>query len=150
LEPNYPTVEGAYFIRYVSGDDATNNRLIRTRVPFRQNTVSFPRATPANRVPLLDGETDYEFMFGQRAPDGTTRWTDSWDQQSRLPELIKLRVFSQSRAEDLAPPIIVRVRADAELDCLGQGTPFCAAKTESELTNPQQAKAAPGVERRTR
>lgn len=149
MEPAYPAAEGPYFIRYVAGEDATSSKLIRTRVPFRPNTVSFPRATPANRIPLLDGEAEFEFMFGQRA-EGGTRWTDSWDQQERLPDLIKLRIYSQSRAEELAPPIIVRVRADAELDCLGQGTPFCAAKTESQLKSPSQSKALPTAERQFR
>jgi general secretion pathway protein J len=136
LEPPQPGEAGLYFVAYSVEPTSDGAELIRSRAPWRQGMDSFPGASPANRVPLLTGPYIYRFAYGGII-GGTHNWSGEWTAANRLPDLIRLEVLDRSGARALAPPMIVRLRADAELDCLAPQPPLCSARTGGQL---QQAK----------
>ena len=132
LEPAQPGDAGLYFIAYAVVANGDAAELIRARAPWRPEMERFPGATPANRVPLLTGPHVYRFTYGHIA-DGRLGWSAAWREANRLPDLIRLEVLDRAGARTLAPPMIVRLRADAELDCLAPQPPLCSARTGGQL-----------------
>jgi general secretion pathway protein J len=139
LEPPQPGEAGLYFIAYNVASNGATAELIRSRAPYHQGMQRFPGTTPANRVPLLTGPYAYRFAYGLMV-DGKQTWSADWAFPDRLPDLIRLQVLDRDRASALAPPMIVRLRADAELACLTPKPELCSPKTDGQL---QAAKAKP-------
>lgn len=147
LEPPYPSESGPYFVSYAAASEGRRTELIRARAPYRQGMQAFPGATPANRVPLLEGSLLYQFSYALSS-DGPEGWRPSWPYTNRLPDLIRLEVIDISRQQPLSPPLVVAIRTDAELNCLESKPEFCSAteggalKAESDShkdeTNPGQ------------
>jgi general secretion pathway protein J len=117
LEPPQPAAAGLYFIDYSVAPNGGNGELIRARAQYRRGMERFPGATPANRVSLLRGPYAYRFSYGG-GDAGNPSWYADWPFPNRLPELIRLEVTERSGRQPAAPAMIVRVRADVELDCL--------------------------------
>jgi general secretion pathway protein J len=92
----------------------------------------FPGATPANRVPLLAGPYVYRFAYGSIAA-AKQSWSADWMPADRLPDLIRLHVLDRDGAPAFGPPMIVRLRADAELDCVAPQSGLCSARTDGQL-----------------
>lgn len=132
LEPPHPGEAGLYFISYQVKPNGPAAELIRSRAIYRQGMARFPGATPANRVPLLAGPYVYRFAYG-RIEGRKQSWSAGWTVADRLPDLIRLQVFDRSGGRALAPPMIVRLRADAELDCLDPQSGRCSARTDGQL-----------------
>jgi len=132
LEPPYPSAAGPYVVDYSVGFDGQNGELIRARAPYRPKMQAFPGATPANRVPLLQGPFKYEFAYAQKSAQGGT-WLGSWPYQNQIPDLIRLQVIDARMDGSISPPFIVAVRADAELNCLAAKAKLCSAKTGGTL-----------------
>jgi general secretion pathway protein J len=132
LEPPRPGEAGLYFIAYTLEPNGGNAELVRSRARWRQGMERFPGATPANRVPLLTGPYVYRFAYGSTV-GGKQSWSADWTFANRLPDLIRLDVLDRSGARALGPPMIVRTRADAELDCLALQPALCSAKTGGAL-----------------
>jgi general secretion pathway protein J len=132
LEPPQPGDAGLYFIAYAVAANGGDAELIRSRAIYRPGMERFPGATPANRVPLLTGPYAYRFAYG-RMDGGKQRWSAGWPFANRLPDLIRLEVLDRSGARVLAPPMIVRLRADAELSCLAPKVGLCSARTGGQL-----------------
>jgi general secretion pathway protein J len=145
LEPPQPGDPGLYFIAYAIAANGGDAELIRSRAIYRQGMDRFPGATPANRVPLLAGPYVYRFAYG-RMEAGKQRWSADWTFANRLPDLIRLEVLDGSGARVLAPPMIVRLRADAELDCVAQQAGLCSAKTGGQLQAATAKGASPPLE----
>lgn len=125
LEPPYPSEAGPYFVEYSVVDRGSSAELVRARASYQANMRSFPGATPANRVPLLQGPFKYELAYAQKAADGT-RWRSSWPGQPRLPDFIRLQVSDARSGEPITPAFVVQIRADAELSCLGETDGTCS------------------------
>lgn len=142
LEPPQPGDAGLYFIAYATAANGDAAELIRARAPWRREMERFPGATPANRVPLLAGPYAYRFAYG-RIADGALSWSAAWREANRLPDLIRLEVLDRGGVRALAPPMIVRLRADAEPDCLAPQPLTCSAKTGGQL----QAIAGSGAQK---
>lgn len=146
LEPPFPTQPGPYFVDYSVVPNGENSNLIRARAQYHKGTLQFPGATPANRVPLLQGNYRYKFSYGQR-DKGAESWYGLWPYPNSLPDLIRLEIFERASGELLAPAIIARIRADAELNCLSSKAKLCTAKTNGVLktiANPQPKKKPEG------
>lgn len=133
VEPPFPTQPGLYFINYSVKSNGSNSDLVRARAQFQPKMISFPGATPANKVSLIQGPYRYRFAYSETS-NLQRRWHDSWPFETRLPDLIRLQVSYASGTGTLLPPIIAAVKADAELSCLGAEIPFCSAKTGGELS----------------
>jgi general secretion pathway protein J len=142
LEPPHPGDAGLYFIAYTLEPNGGAVELVRSRAPYRQGMQRFPGATPANRVPLLTGPYVYRFAYGQIV-GGTASWSAEWQFANRLPDLIRLDVLDRTGARALGPPMIVRLRVDAELDCLAPKSARCSASAGGQL----QAAAEDGAPR---
>ena len=132
LEPPYPSVEGPYFVRYSLAQNGAEVELIRARARYRHGLESFPGATPSNRVRLVQGRYRYRFAYAGRS-GGEEKWQRAWPDATRLPDLIRLQIFDVVRDEPLAPPLVVAVRADAEISCLTPGATVCSAKSRGQL-----------------
>lgn len=132
LEPPFPTRPGLYFINYRVETDGRNIRLVRARARFKSGMLRFPGATPANRVPIIQGNYHVKFSYGRTA-DGRASWQGHWPFPNRLPDLIRVEILHSPSALQAIPPIIVRVRADAELTCLANRAGVCSAKTDGML-----------------
>jgi general secretion pathway protein J len=132
LEPPQPGEAGLYFIAYSVEANGPAAELIRARAPYAQGMERFPGATPANRVPLLTGSYVYRFAYG-RIEDGRQNWRADWTFPNRLPDLIRLQILDGSGARALAPPMIVRLRVDAELNCVTPQSEPCSARAGGEL-----------------
>ena len=132
LEPPQPGEAGLYVIAYTVEPNGGEAELIRARALWRPDMERFPGATPANRVPLLSGPYVYRFAYG-RVAEGRQSWSAEWRPANRLPDLIRLEVLDRSGAHTLGPPMIVRLRADAELDCLARQSAGCSARSGGEL-----------------
>ncbi|WP_170937088.1 MULTISPECIES: prepilin-type N-terminal cleavage/methylation domain-containing protein [Rhodomicrobium] len=128
LEPPHPTQAGLYFIDYSVAPNGTGFDLIRARAQYVRDMQRFPGATPANRVPLLQRQRAYRFAYGRAGP-GKTAWYADWPFTERLPDLIRL----EAAGVPAVPPMTVRIRASAELDCLAPQAKLCSAKTAGEL-----------------
>lgn len=144
LEPPYPTEAVLYFIDYSIAAEGGRSDLIRSRALYKQGMGRFPGATPANRVPLLQGPYRYRFAYG-RMVKGEQRWFGEWPFENRLPDLIRLEISDRKGAAVLASPMILRVRSDAEPECLTPQPGMCSAKSGGQLlagtpgASPQQA-----------
>jgi general secretion pathway protein J len=132
LEPPYPSAAGPYFVDYSVVANGQNAQLIRARAPYRPRMQAFPGATPANRVPLLQGPYKYEFAYAQKSAQGGT-WLSSWPHQNRIPNLIRLQIIDSRQGRPILQPIIVAIPADAELNCLAAKAKLCSAKTGGAL-----------------
>ncbi len=132
LEPPYPTTPGPYFVDYSVQANGKLNELIRARAPYRQGLLAFPGATPANRVAVLSGPLDYRFSYAQTTPAGI-KWLAKWPFPTRMPNLVRLEILDGKTRVPRAPPLIVPLRADAELGCLEEGATLCSAMTHGEL-----------------
>ncbi len=144
LEPPYPSEAGPYFINYSVAANGKTSELIRARAPFQTNMQVFPGATPANRVSLLEGPYKYEFAYAQKGAKGGT-WRNSWPEQSRLPDFIRLNVMNSRNGEPISPPFVVAVRADAELNCLAETVTVCSPTSRGELA--RRNDNTPGADR---
>lgn len=132
LEPPQPGEAGLYFIAYSAVANGGDAELIRSRAIYRPGMERFPGATPANRVPLLTGPYVYRFTYG-RMDGGKQHWSSDWTSANRLPDLIRLEVLDGNGGPALAPPMIVRLRADAELNCIAPQAGLCSARTGGQL-----------------
>jgi len=132
LEPAQPGEAGLYFIAYSQAPNGSAAELTRSRARWRQRIDRFPGATAANRVALLTGPYVYRFAYGSVA-EGRLRWSAEWRAADRLPDIIRLDVLDRGGAHALSPPMIVRLRADAELDCLAPKPVACSAKNGGQL-----------------
>jgi hypothetical protein len=132
LEPPQPGEAGLYFIAYSQAANSAAAELIRSRAPWRAGMHRFPGATAANRVALLTGPYVYRFAYGSII-EGRPNWSAEWRAAKRLPDMIRLDVLDRSGAHALSPPMIVRLRADAELDCLAPKPTACSAKNGGQL-----------------
>lgn len=132
IEPPYPTPEGPYFIDYAVAKKGAAAELVRARAPFAIGMTSFPGATPANKVALIDGLLDYRFRYASKTDKGIV-WHDSWPYLTRLPRMIRLDITNAQSKQPVSPPFVVALRADAELDCLQEGHGLCSANPKSEL-----------------
>ncbi len=132
-EPPYPTNAGPYFVDYSVVLRGGSVELIRARAPYRDRVAAFPGASPANRVPLLQGPFAYRFAYAEKTAEGGT-WHDTWSDQTRIPGLIRLKIVPLTKGgQSPIPSIIVGVRSDAELNCLAKKTQLCSAKTGGKL-----------------
>ncbi len=132
LEPPYPSAAGPYFVDYSIAHNGPDAELIRARARYRQGLEAFPGATPANRVRLVQGRYRYHFAYADKSA-GSGAWRSSWPYSTRLPGLIRLQIFDVQRDAPVAPPLVVAVRADAELGCLAQKAKLCSPKSGGAL-----------------
>lgn len=132
LEPPYPSEAGPYFVSYSIAANGPDTELIRARAPYRQGMTRFPGATPANRVPLLKGPFHYRFQYARKG-SGDPVWRSSWPYRTRLPDLIRLEITNARLRQPVVPPMIVAVRADAELTCLAEKPTLCSATSAGAL-----------------
>ena len=131
LEPPQPGEAGLYFIAYTAEPNGAAAELIRSRAIYRAGMDRFPGATPANRVPLLAGPYVYRFAYG--ISGAKQSWSADWTLANRLPDLIRLQVLDRDGGRAFGPPMIVRLRADAELDCVTPQSGLCSARTDGQL-----------------
>ncbi len=136
LEPPYPSAAGPYYVSYSVIPNGPNVDLIRARARYQRGLMAFPGATPANRVPLLQGPYRYVFDYADKS-SGTGVWRNSWPYSTRLPDLIRLQIVNAKGKTPVAPPLVVAVRADAELSCLAEKAKVCSAKSGGELKGRQ-------------
>lgn len=132
LEPPYPTTAGPYFVDYSVQANGKLGELVRARAPYRQGLQAFPGATPANRVALLSGPLDYRFSYAAKTPTGI-KWLPKWPYPTRMPDLVRLEILDGKTRAPRTPPMVVPLRADAELGCLEQEATLCSAMTKGEL-----------------
>lgn len=132
LEPPYPTAAGAYFVDYSLARNGPDVELVRARAPYRQGMETFPGATPANRVSLVEGPYRYQFAFAEKS-GATAGWRSSWPDATRLPDLIRLQVVDARSNAPVSASLVVAVRADAELGCLAGNATVCSAKSGGQL-----------------
>jgi general secretion pathway protein J len=132
LEPPYPSAAGPYFVEYAVARNGPDAELVRSRARYQHGLETFPGATPANRVPLVQGRYRYHFAYADRSTKAGT-WLNTWTESTRLPELIRLQIFDVARDAPVAPPFVVALRADAELGCLADESRVCSPKTGGVL-----------------
>lgn len=132
VEPPYPSETGLYFVSYSAAAAGQGTELIRARAPYQTAMQTFPGATPANRVSLLEGSFVYRFSYAV-ASDGQKGWLMSWPYANRLPGLVRLEIIDVSEKKPLTPPLVVAIRADAELACIEDKSPLCSASTDGAL-----------------
>ena len=146
LEPPYPSETGPYFVSYSATGEGASTALIRARAPYEQGMQTFPGATPANRVSLLEGPLLYQFSYAV-AGEAPETWRPSWPYQNRLPDLVRLELIDVRLQQPISPPLVVAIRADAELACLEDKPGFCSATSDGALrahSNSHQDETIPG------
>lgn len=146
-EPPYPTVSGPYFIDYSIDPNGPSVDLVRARAPYVTNMQTFPGATPANRVSLLQGPFKYQFSYAQKERADAV-WTPVWRPQNKLPGVIRLEIIDVANGGYAAQPFVAALRTDAEISCLGEGSNECSPKTDGELTRIGAQNAAVGTAER--
>jgi general secretion pathway protein J len=145
IEPPYPTSPGPYFIDYSVARNGPSFNLIRARAPYQTNMHTFPGATPANSVELMQGRFKYHFSYAQKSAKGE-KWLSFWRKRDRLPDLIRLEVIDIDHGVEITPPFIASLRTDAELGCLSESSDTCTAKTDGKLVRDEtQASVTPGI-----
>ncbi len=84
LEPPYPSAAGPYFVNYSVAPNGPEAELVRARAPYQQGLQTFPGATPANRVRLVEGHYRYHFAYADKSA-GVGMWRNAWPYSTRLP-----------------------------------------------------------------
>lgn len=138
LEPAYPTQPGPYFVNYSVQAKGSYAELIRARAPYEAKMLTFPGATPANSVPLLQGQFKYRFSYAQKGP-APGAWAATWPKTDRMPDLFKLQMIDAQTGAPAAPAFVVALRTDAELSCLESSSSTCAAKSNGRLPQNESA-----------
>lgn len=133
LEPPFPSAAGPYFVSYSVVANGPSGELIRARAPFQRNMETFPGATPANRVPLIQGPFKYKFAYAVKSA-GPLNWSDTWRDATRLPNFVRLQIVNAGSEAPITPPFVVAIRADAELACLAEKAGICSAMTGGQLS----------------
>jgi general secretion pathway protein J len=131
-EPPYPTPDGLYFLDYAVSVAGGTAELIRARAPYQLGMLSFPGATPANRVQLVQAPVEYRFSYGRSTASGL-KWYSTWPYPKRVPNLARLEIIDPKTKQRVAPLMIAVVRANAEIGCLNDQSGFCSVKTDGEL-----------------
>jgi general secretion pathway protein J len=132
IEPPYPSSSGPYFISYSAAPNGRDMELIRARAQYQDGMQTFPGATPANRVRLLQGPYRYQFTYAQKGA-GTRQWRNTWPSATRIPDLIRLEIVDKRSNVLISPPMIVAIAADAELSCLSEKAKVCSPKSGGDL-----------------
>jgi general secretion pathway protein J len=132
VEPPYPTKPGLYYIDYALKPAPGGTALVRSRAPFSKEMREFPGATPANIVPLIEGPLAFRFTYAIKSEAGWD-WQDAWPYPARLPDLIRIEIVNAKSGDPFAPPFLLAVKADAELDCISDVPRYCSAKSDGEL-----------------
>jgi len=138
VEPPYPSESGLYFVSYSAASGGQGTELIRARAPYQPAMQTFPGATPANRVSLLEGPFAYRFSYAMTS-DEQKGWLMSWPYRNRLPGLVRLEIIDVNQQQPLTPPLVVTIRANAELACLEEKSPLCSAATDGVLGKPSNS-----------
>jgi len=142
-EPPYPTVPGPYFVDYSIAANGPSFDLIRARAPYTMKMQTFPGATPANSVSLLQGPFKYKFSYSQKGT-ANDKWAPSWRNKNRLPDLIRLEIIDE-RGLSVTQPFVAALRTDAELGCLSDDSDTCSAKKGGQLNQIEAQNTAPGM-----
>lgn len=144
IEPPYPTTPGPYFVDYSIAPNGPLSDLVRARAPYATKMQTFPGATPANRVSLLQGPFKYKFSYSQKgAPGG--EWMPSWRKQNRLPDLIRLEIIDAANGAYASQPFVAALRTDGELGCLSDSSDSCSAKRGGQLNQIEAQNTALGM-----
>ena len=139
IEPPYPTRSGPYLVHYWVKRRSGKAILFRSRVPYYRNRVS-PTATGKSDVaPLLEGPFQYRFSFRDGSAQGNG-WSKTWPDKSRLPGLIRLAILDAKSGAPVLPPVIIRLRHDAERGCLAKRALNCTLKSDGVLQAPAENK----------
>ena len=147
VEPPVPSQPGPYLVRYTVGagraqDGQGTSQLVRSRQPFvggdgEASRPRPPRPTTARRqdgddVTVLEGPFEFRFSY-LAGPEAGAKWLPTWRARNRLPSLIRLELRDTSGTPQAAnspiPPIVLRPRIDAELDCIVVGGKHCTIAT---------------------
>jgi len=77
------------------------------------------KGTPPRAQVLLEGVRRFDIAyFGAAAPDNQRVWRSSWEAESTLPEVIRVRVEFEPGDPRRWPDLIVRPRATIDSECL--------------------------------
>jgi len=77
------------------------------------------KGTPPKAQVLLEGVRRFDIAyFGAAAPDNQRLWRPTWESESALPEVIRVRVEFEPGDARRWPDLIVRPRATIDSECL--------------------------------
>lgn len=141
LEPPYPGDGGLFRLGYGVVREGGTTRLVRTRVPFRDDGVPSAPSGEADIVTVLEGTFETRFSFLERSGD-QTRWVTRWVDARRLPALIRLELVGTVGGRALSPPVIVRPRVDAEVGCVSAKAGRCSARNGGALPDTEPSEEA--------
>lgn len=131
-EPRFPTQAGAYFVEYAIRQNGAHSEVVRSRSPYSVASLSMPEPSASERVVLLKSKRVYELAYGDKSTS-PSRWLDSWGIVDKLPDLIRLQERDGKTGVPISPPMIVALRADAELTCISDKVDLCSAKSRGSI-----------------
>jgi general secretion pathway protein J len=131
-EPAYPTSPGAYYVNYSVSRNGPSMELVRARAPYQAGMRTFPGATPANSVSIMQGAFKYQFSYARKDTRNGS-WLAFWRKTNALPDLVRLKIIDARTGGEVAQPFVAAFRTDAELNCLSQGSDSCTARTNGEF-----------------
>lgn len=136
IEPPFPTDPGSYRVTYTVNGSGAQSRLTRSRSIFGPGQSGSQRSgDAAEDVVVIEGLFDIAFSYARRG-DGPTTWLDTWAEPRRMPDFIRLDFTSTQPNSIVGPPLIVRLRVDAEVTCLDRARAFCTPRSRGDLVGP--------------
>lgn len=129
LEPPYPSEPGPFLVSYRIESSGGRASLVRSRTPYRSGLTNV-RGAGTDKVALVDGLFRLHFSYARQGAPG---WLTSWTDATSLPDLLRLEIIADASGQAVSPPLIVAIRADAEISCTAETTVICSAKSGNVL-----------------
>lgn len=133
IEPPYPSRAGPFVLNYYVSGQPPGSALVRARTKYHAGLAAPASAAASSKVPVLQGNLQFRFSYAQ-VRRGQARWYQRWSFEDQLPDLIRLTVTArQQQGTNPVPSLVVRLRADAELNCTLPQPDICSPTTNGEL-----------------
>ncbi|EPE95146.1 hypothetical protein [Rhizobium grahamii] len=95
---------------------ARSGDLVRSAIARLPSATGFEKVSAAPPTALLQGAWDYRFSFAQNTGKGIV-WSSSWFDRPRLPDIIRLQIWSKSDARRAPLTLVVSPHVDPPRLC---------------------------------
>ena len=143
VEPGYPSDPGSYTVTYSVRKYGGGAQLVRARDIYDPGRRARRGVRDdAAEVVVLEGPYRFELSYLTQAGP-RQQWSPRWNEPLRMPLLIRLEMTSTDPRVPSLPPLVTRLRVDAEATCLAGANRTCTPRTGQLTGDGAGAKSQP-------
>ncbi len=111
-------------------EEQGRGRLVRSTARLLPQIAGFDSAPFGNSAIVMAGPWSFRFAYAAEG-EGALQWTDSWTNPRALPAAIRVAVLGKDD-DPIAPPLVVKLHIDAEVECDQSKEGACKDKGEDQ------------------